>query len=94
MTPPENELEARLTDAAGTKLVSDSDVLTRAHRRAYKRAVIQEQVDRLLEDEDDDDTPVPTDLEQATREQLVDSAQAWDDVIWTRACADVEMREV
>ena len=83
-------LEARLTDAGVTKVVSDADVLTLAYRRAYKRAVIQGAVDRLLEDQDEDDILVPADLEQATREQLVNSAQAWDDVIWKRACEDVE----
>ena len=85
-------LEARLTDARVTKVVPDADVLTRAYRRAYRRAVIQEAVDRLLEDGDDDNIPVPADLEHATREQLVDSAQAWDDVIWGRACEDVKTR--
>ncbi len=87
-------LEARLTDAGVTKVVPDADVLTRAYRRAYKRAVIQEAIDRLLADEDDDDISVPADLEQVTREQLVDSAQTWDDVIWERACEDVETRGV
>ena len=85
-------LEARLTDAGVTQVVPDADVLTRAYRRAYKRAVIQEAIDRLLADEDDDDISVPADLEQATREQLVDSAQTWDDVIWERAVEDVETR--
>lgn len=87
-------LEARLMDAGVTKVVPDADVLTLAYRRDYTRAVIQNAVDRLLEDEDDDDIPVPADLEQATREQLVDSAQAWDDVIWERACEDIETRGV
>ncbi len=86
-------LEARLTDAGVTKVVPDADVLTLAYRRAYKRAVIQEAIDRLLADEDDDDISVPADLEQATREQLVDSAQTWDDVIWERAVEDVETRD-
>ena len=89
-------LEARLTEAGVTKVVPDADVLTRAYRRAYRRAVIQEEIDRLLEEEvaDADDIPVPADLEQTTREQLVNSAQAWDDVVWKRACADVEKRGV
>ncbi len=85
-------LEARLTDAGVTKVVPDADVLTLAYRRAYKRAVVQEEVDRLLADEDEYDIPIPADLEQATREQLVNSAQAWDDVIWERACEDIGTR--
>ena len=83
-------LEARLTEVGVTKVVPNADVLIRAYRRAYRRAALQEAVDRLLEDQDEDYIPVPADLEQATREQLVDSAQAWDDVIWKRACEDVE----
>lgn len=86
-------LEARLAAAGVTKVVPDGDVLARAYRRAWKRAVIQEAVDRLFED-DDADVPLPSDLEKVTRAQLVDSAKAWDDVIWERACQDVKTRRV
>ena len=85
-------LEACLKEAGVTKVVPDADVLSRTYRRAYKRAVIQEAVDRLLEEQNEDDIPVPADLEQVMREQIVNSAQAWDDVIWKRACADVETK--
>ena len=83
-------LEARLRDAGVTKVVPDSAVLTRAYRRAYKRAVIQHAVDRLLKDMADDDILVPADLEHATRDRLVDSARAWDDLIWERGCQDAK----
>ena len=83
-------LEACLKEAGVTKVVPDADVLSRTYRRAYKRAVIQEAVDRLLEEQNEDDIPVPADLEQAMRGQIVNSAQAWDDLIWKRACADVD----
>ena len=43
-------LEARLKETGVTKVVPDPDVLIRAYRRAYRRAVIQEKIDRLLED--------------------------------------------
>ena len=82
-------LEDRLEDAGVEKVVPDAEVLAIAYRRAYKRAEVQRAVDRLLKKKRKA-IAVPADLEQVTREQIIDSDQSWDEAIWERAVEAVQ----
>lgn len=76
-------LEEKLADAGVEKVVPDQAALENAYRRAVRQKRVQAAIEvaRAAIDEDEE-IPIPSDLEAQIREQLEGSAQAWDQVLW------------
>jgi hypothetical protein len=76
-------LETKLETHGVQKVVPDQSVLEKAYRRAWKRAIIQEAIDRATEDVGDDEIIIPPNLDALVRDKLQKSGQqAWDDALW------------
>jgi DNA topoisomerase VI subunit B len=76
-------LEQKLTAASVRKVVPDQAALANAYRRAMRQRRVQEAIDEAVRDIDEnEEMPIPDDLEATIPEQLDGSAKAWDQVLW------------
>jgi len=76
-------LEEKLQAYGVQKVVPNQTTLEKAYRRVWKRAIIQEAIDRATKELSDDDITVPPDLNTLVCEKLKeDDEQAWDDAVW------------
>ena len=84
-------LEAKLTALGARKVIPDAEILEQAYRRAWKRVLVQEEVDmaieRVREAVKDEDISVPSDLTRLVETELYGADGqpteiAWDQAIW------------
>jgi hypothetical protein len=76
-------LEQKLADAGVQKVVPDRAALENAYRRAVRQKRVQAAIkEALAAIDEDEEIPIPSDLEARIWEQLDGSAQAWDHVLW------------
>jgi hypothetical protein len=82
-------LERKLADAGVQKVVPDHAALENAYRRAVRQKRVQEAIEEALTYiDEDEEIPIPSDLEEQIREQLDGSAKAWDHVLWDLVADD------
>jgi hypothetical protein len=86
-------LEGKLADAGVQKMVPDHATLGKAYRRAVRHKRVQGVIDEALTSiDEDEEVPMPDDLEARIRQQLNGSAKSWDQVLWNLV-ADDEIEE-
>ncbi len=83
-------LEQCLDEAGVEKVIPEADVLETAYRRAVKRARVQKTIDEILAAKEDEAITVPKSLHATTKEQIIGTADAWDNVIWSLAVEAVQ----
>jgi hypothetical protein len=82
-------LEEKLTDAGVQKMVPDHATLEKAYRRAVRQKRVQGAIEEALTSiDEDEEIPIPDDLEARIREQLNGSAKSWDQVLWNLVADD------
>src|SRR5262249_11728273 len=85
--PPESSqlvalIERKLAEHGIAKVVPDDNTLADAYRRMHKRALIQDKIDELVEDLDEDEVEVPTELRRRVEEAIkLDPARSWDAIM-------------
>jgi hypothetical protein len=76
-------LEGKLTDAGVQKVIPDRPTLEKAYRRAVQHRRAQEAIDEALASIDEnEEIPIPGNLDARIQEILDGSAKAWDQVLW------------
>jgi hypothetical protein len=76
-------LERKLANAGVGKVVPDGDALGEAFRRAWRHAVVQEAIDRAVEEVDNLELPeMPTDLAERIGERIKGTSRRWDGALW------------
>ena len=82
-------LEQKLAEAGVQKVVPDRAALENAYRRAVRQKRVQAAIEEALTYiDEDEEIPIPSDLEARIRDQLDGSAQAWDQVLWDLVADD------
>jgi hypothetical protein len=82
-------LEQKLADAGVQKVIPDQAALENAYRRAVRQKRVQEAIEEALTYiDEDEEIPIPSDLEERIQEQRDGSAQAWDHVLWNLVAED------
>jgi len=75
-------IERKLGENGIAKVIPDDETLADAYRRMHRQTVIQDKVDELIEDLDEDEVEVPTELRQRVEEAIkLDPARSWDAII-------------
>ena len=77
-------LEGKLEEHGVAKIIPDDEALADAYRRMRRQVVVQKHIYEALEElgEDDDDTPVPTDLKaRIAAEHKKERTATWDSVL-------------
>jgi hypothetical protein len=81
-------LERKLLEVGVQKVVPDQAVLEKAYQRAVRQKHVQEAIDEALTSiDEDEEIPIPGDLEARLRVALDGSAEAWDRVLWKLVAA-------
>jgi DNA topoisomerase VI subunit B len=79
-------LERKLVEIGVQKVIPDRAALANAYRRAVRQNRVQEAIEEALTYiDEDEEIPIPNDLEARIREQLNGSAKSWDQVLWELA---------
>ena len=74
-------LERKLNDAGVAKVIPDQEALEKAYRRAWRRAKVQEAIDRALL-EPEDDLVIPCDLDRTIHDRIEGTDTPWDLAVW------------
>jgi DNA topoisomerase VI subunit B len=75
-------LESKLTEVGVSKVVPNKETLKTAYRRAYKIAIIQEAVDRVLADIDSESVKIPYNLKTQVQKRIEGTDLPWDLAVW------------
>ena len=83
-------IETKLDENGITKVIPDDDTLTDAFKNRREQAVIQEKLEKLLDElKTDEDVEVPADLRDLISERLRDHpTESWEEVVREIADAD------
>ena len=96
MTSPQfiEWLERKLTEAGVCKLVPEREMLETAYRRACECLYMQQVINVAFEEATEKfaEIAMPPDLRQSVEEFITDTADAWDDAIWTLAQQDETLK--
>ena len=75
-------IERKLAKHGIRKVIPNDDTLADAYRRMRKQAVVQEKIEKLIEDLDEQDVKVPSGLRQRINKAIkVDPTQSWDAIM-------------
>jgi DNA topoisomerase VI subunit B len=75
-------IERKLAKHGIRKVIPDNDTLADAYRRMHMQAVIQEKIDKLIEEFDESKVEVPANLRQRIEKAIkADPTQSWDSVM-------------
>jgi len=87
-------IERKLDEIGISKIIPDENVLADAYRRMHRQAVIQAEIDRLIDDLNEDVIEIPTGLRQHIEKELeADPTQSWDELLREIVDDSVEGRE-
>jgi len=80
-------LEGKLQVAGVQKYVPDESTIDLAYRRAWRRAQVQQAIDRALADLDTEEPALPDDLASQVQIAIEGTDEAWDAAVWRLAYA-------
>jgi hypothetical protein len=80
-------LECKLQAAGVQKYVPEEPMIAQAYRRAWRRAQVQQAIDRALAELDTEDPAIPDDLASQVQIAIEGTDEAWDAAVWRLAYA-------